>query len=146
MLLGVRLRLLELDIPGARLVPAGLIPSYRAERTLAAAGPAASLILALLTLGEGTAFAIAVRTTTLSLALFNLLPIRDFDGGRILHATLCPLTCERVSTYVLHVSTYCCLLTLFSFSACLLLRFGENIMLALLSASLFARLFLLEEH
>ena len=46
--LGIRLRLLELDIPGARLHLSGPLPSYAAERWLAVAGPVASFLLAFL--------------------------------------------------------------------------------------------------
>lgn len=145
-LLGIRLKLLELDIPGARLVPLGALPSYRAEGLLAAAGPATSLLLGVLTLPFGGAFATATRTTTLSLALFNLLPISGFDGGRVLFSLLATRLCEQGARRVLAVTTYLCLLLLFSLSSCLLLRYGENLSLAVLSASLFARLFLLDEE
>ena len=143
-LLGVRLKLLELDIPGARLVPMGTLPSYRAEGLLAAAGPTASLLLALLTLPCSGAFALHLRTATLSLALFNLLPIFGFDGGRVLLCLLVTRLSEQAARRVLAVTSYLSLLLLFSLSSCLLLRFGENLSLAVLSASLFARLFLLE--
>ena len=144
-LLGIRLRLLELDIPGARLVPASLLPSYRAEGMLAAAGPFASLLLALLLLPFPGELALATRTATLSLALFNLLPVIGFDGGRVLHACIAPLAGERIAERILCVTCYLSLLLLFSLSACLVLRYGQNLTLAVLSASLFARLFLSQE-
>ena len=139
-LLGIRLRLLELDIGGAKLYPARALPSYRAEAILAAAGPVFSLLPALFCLSSpfGKAFAGA----TLSLAVFNLLPIGGFDGGRILFALLAPLTDADRARRALAVTTYLSLLLLFALSACLLLRYGENMALAVLSASLFARQFL----
>ena len=144
-LLGIRMRSLELDIPGARLFPATPLPSCRAEAILAAAGPAASLLLALLTLPHPCAFALSVRTATLSLALFNLLPIEGFDGGRVLHSLLAPVLGEEHAAKALCVTSYLSLLLLFALSACLLLRYGENLALAVLAASLFARLFLTQE-
>lgn len=138
-LLHIRLRMLELDMMGAKLYPAAHLPSYKAEMLLAAAGPAASL--ALLLLPPLSPFLVAVRTASLSLALFNLLPIKDFDGGRILHALFSPILGKHADT-ALAVSSYLSLLLLFSLAACLLLRYGEDAALAVLSASLFAKLFL----
>ena len=140
--LHIRLRLLELDLMGARLYPCRSIPSYRAELLLAAAGPLASLALALPFLGTSAPFFVALRNATLSFALFNLLPIEGFDGGRILHALLACRFGERGARHTLLVTSYLCLLFLFALSACLLLRYGEDATLAVLSASLFARLFL----
>lgn len=144
--LGVRLRLLELDVAGARFIPAGALPSYRAEGLLAAAGPAASLLLALLALPHGGAFASAVCTVTLSLAFFNLLPIKGFDGGRVLDAFLSHFFDDRRAARVLSATSYLSLLFLFALSSCVLLRYGQNLTLAVLSASLFARLFLTGER
>ena len=140
--LGVRLRLLELDVAGAKFTPAGALPSYRAEGMLAAAGPAASLLLALLTRPLGGALAAATRAVTLSLAFFNLLPIRGFDGGRMLDACLSHFLDDRRASRVLSTTSYLSLLFLFALSSCVLLRYGLNLSLAVLSASLFARLFL----
>ena len=144
-LLGVRLRLLELDIPGARLFPAGPLPSYAAEGWLAAAGPAASFLLALLIYPLNGSFFAALLAATLSLGLFNLLPVSGFDGGRMLGAILTPLLGERAGTQVTRNATYLSIFFLFSLSATLLLRYGENLSLAVLCASLFTRIFLLEE-
>ncbi len=140
--LGIRLQLLELDLPGARLVTAGLPPSYRAEALLAAAGPAASLLLFAFTAPHHTPFFLATSAATLCLLFFNLLPIAGFDGGRVLSCLLAPVCGEAAARRVLCVSSYLCLLLLFSFSACLVLRYGENMMLALLCATFFAKLFL----
>ena len=141
-LLHIRLRLLELDLMGARLYPSRSIPSYRDELLLAAAGPIVSLALALPFLYTSAPFFIALRNATLSFALFNLLPIEGFDGGRILHALLACRFGESGARHALFVTSYLCLLLLFALSACLLLRYGEDATLAVLSASLFARLFL----
>ena len=144
-LLGVRLRLLELDIPGARLFPAGPLPSYAAEGWLAVAGPAASFLLAALIYPLNGSFFTALLAATLSLGFFNLLPIGSFDGGRILGAVLAPLTSEHVGARVVHVASYLSLFFLFSLSATCLLRYGENLSLGVLCASLFVRIFLPDE-
>ena len=141
-LLHIPLRLLELDLMGAKLYPLHAIPSYRAEGLLAAAGPFSSLLLALPLLGTGAPFLITLRNATLSFALFNLLPIEGLDGGRILHALLACRFGERGARHALFATSYLSLLFLFALSACLLLRYGEDATLSVLSASLFAKLFL----
>ncbi len=143
--LGVRLRLLELDIPGARLFPLGPLPSYAAEGWLAAAGPAASFLLAALLLPLQGEFFAAVLASTLSLGLFNLLPVSGFDGGRVLGAVVTPLFGERAGTQSVRIASYLSIFFLFSLSASLLLRYGENLSLAVLCTSLFTRIFLFEE-
>ncbi|MBE6630019.1 MAG: hypothetical protein E7624_04130 [Ruminococcaceae bacterium] len=145
-LLGIRLRLLELDVPGARILPQGALPSYRAEVLLAAAGPAASLLLAALLFPFSNLFLRALLASTLSLGLFNLLPVCGFDGWRVLGGTLTPLLEEARAARVLLVCSYLSLFALFCFSATLLLRHGESVTLTVLSASLFARTFLGEER
>ena len=141
-LLHIPLRLLELDLMGAKLYPVQGIPSYRAEALLAAAGPLCSILLAMPLLTARFPFLIALRTATLSFALFNLLPIEGFDGGRVLGALCACHLGEGIARRVLLASSYLSLLLLFSIAACLLLRYGEDATLAVLSASLFARLFL----
>ena len=141
--LGIRLQLLELDVGGARILPAGQLPSYRAEGLLAGAGPVASLLLAFIIPLNGAGFFLLLRSSTLSLALFNLLPITGFDGGRVLCALLSPRLGVGRAKALCDVCSYFSLLLLFSLFACLVLRYGESMLLGMLCAMLFARLFLL---
>ena len=141
-LLGVPIALMEIDLLGAKIYPVGLLPSFTAELCLAAAGPAASLCLSLLLLPCTGAFAQALALTSLSLGLFNLLPIGEFDGGRMLHAALSAYFNDAVAHRTLAVTTYLSLLALFCLSSCLLLRYGQNLSLAVLTATLFAKFFL----
>jgi stage IV sporulation protein FB len=143
--LGLPLKTLAFDLFGAKIEPALPLSSYRTEILLAAAGPVFSLLLALLCRPVGSTFAKTLAFTSQSFLLFNCLPIAGFDGGRILEATLSFLGGPHVAAKVLPVLTYLCLLLLFSLSACMLLRFGEQLSLAVLSASLFAKLLLTEE-
>ena len=140
--LHVPLSLLELDLMGAKLYPARAIPSYRAEALLAAAGPLFSLLLALPLAWSAVPFFAALRSATLSFALFNLLPIEGFDGGRVLRSLLACRLGEDTARRAVFASSYLSLLFLFALAACLLLRYGEDATLAVLSASLFAKLFL----
>ena len=140
--LNVCVACLEIDLFGAKIYPVGFIPSYRAEMLLAAAGPTFSLLLGAFLIPHGGMFIAALKNATLSFALFNLLPIRDFDGGRILQGALSQLFGEDRADRVLAVTSYLSLLFLFSLASCVLLKYGQNLSLAILSASLFAKLFL----
>ena len=68
-------------------------PSYIQEFFAAAAGPAVNLILAYLfcSSSSGTVFA----GINLSLAVFNLLPVSQLDGARILRCLANLLLCQR---------------------------------------------------
>ena len=138
----IPLRSIEFDLMGAKIEPVGLIPSYKKELVLAASGPLFSLLLGLFLLPFGGVFIRELTLATLSLALFNLLPIGDLDGGRVLRATLSPLLPHRLCEQVLAVCSYLFLFLLFSLGACMLLRYGQNLALTVLCASLFAKLFL----
>lgn len=141
-LLDIPIRLMEIDLFGAKIYPARFIPSYRQELLLAVAGPLFSLLLGVFLLPHGGALSVAMRDATFSFALFNLLPISDFDGGRILHATLSQFLEGETADRVLSITSYLSLFLLFSLSSCILLKYGQNLALAVLSASLFAQLFL----
>lgn len=136
---------MEFDVFGARLFTPPL-PSYRAEAILAGAGPLFSVLTGLVLLPLKVPFFATVSGLSFAFALLNLLPVSGFDGGRLLSALLAaaggPVAAERV----LSLSSYLSLLFLFSLSACLLLRFGQDPALALLSAALFARQFLCAER
>lgn len=141
-LLGIRIAQMEIDVLGAKLYPAGLLPSFGDELCLAASGPLFSLLLSAFLFPYGGLFARTLALTSLSLALFNLLPIGEFDGGRMLHAALSCILDAPAAHRVLAACTYLSLLLLFCLSSCLLLRYGQNLSLAVLTATLFAKFFL----
>ena len=138
----IPIRLMEIDLFGAKIHPARLIPSYKKELLLAGAGPLFSLLLAVFLLPYSGVFATALKSATLSLAIFNLLPIGEFDGGRVLHAGLSLVLPQEIADRLLAASSYLFLLLLFSLASCMLLKHGQNLALTVLCASLFAKLFL----
>ena len=142
--LSLPVRKLEFDVFGARLFTAPL-PSYRAEAVLAGAGPLFSLLLGVVLLPVKLPFFTTVSTLSFSFALLNLLPVSGFDGGRLLSALLSSRLGPFCAARLLDLSSYLSLLFLFSLSACLLLRFGQDPALAVLCAALFARQFLKSE-
>ena len=139
----IPLRLMEIDLFGARLYPKGFISSYKKELSLAAAGPLFSILLGLLLIPRHSALALATQSATFSLAFFNLLPIADFDGGRMLRTTLALALPEDMAERILAICSYVSLFLLFSLSACMLLKYGQNLALTVLCVSLFAKIFLL---
>ena len=132
---------LEFDVFGAQIRTAPL-PSYRAEAILAGAGPLFSLLTGFCLLPCRLPFAAAVSSLSFSFALLNLLPVSGFDGGRLLSSLLAARLDPRRAAFLCDLLSYLSLLFLFSLSACLLLRFGQDPLLAVLCAALFARQFL----
>lgn len=94
-LVGVRLQTLRRTATGFRLISAGGFISYDAELICALGGPLANALAALFcrlilwadpSLGPLLSPLISL---SLYLGLFNLLPMEQFDGARILHCWLC---------------------------------------------------------
>ena len=139
---GIRLRLLEVDVLGARLYPQGSLPSYGAEAVLAASGPAASLLLAIPLIGSSTPFAASLRLATLSFALFNLLPIEGFDGGRMVSGTLLLFLAPRLADKVSELLSFFFLFVLWCVSVYLMMRVGNELSLFFFSTAIFFRIFL----
>ena len=142
-LLGVRMRGLRLDLLGARLDTDGRMLSFGEEWLLAAGGPMASLLTAALAalLWTACAWARAFSCVSLVLGLLNLLPIRSFDGGRMLACSLQAVADAKVSARVLNCTSFLALFLLWSASVYVLLRVGDGLSLFCFSLSLFLRFF-----
>lgn len=83
---GGRVEKLSLTAVGAELRMAYPVPlSYGRDSLVAMAGPAANLLFGVLALALGWALAAAL---TLTVGLFNLLPILPLDGGRVVYGLL----------------------------------------------------------
>ena len=80
-----------------RIVPTGINitlsapSSYTEELCIAAAGPLMNLLYALTAIVLPYSFGATVRTVSLFLGIFNLLPLTPLDGGRILCALFAPI-------------------------------------------------------
>ena len=142
-LLNIPLGELRLDLLGAQLTVDGRLLSYGEEWALCAAGPVFSLLLAamLSPLWHLAAFWQEISCASLLLGLLNLLPIRNFDGGRMLSATLSLFFGEKLADRVLWGCSVVAVLFLWSLAVYFLLRAGNGISLLFFSMSLFLRFF-----
>lgn len=141
--LHIPFRRMRIDLMGARLEIGGRMLSYREEWLLAMAGPLTSL----LTSAAGAIFwrvsdlSVYFSCASLLLGGLNLLPIRSFDGGRMLEASVSAFAGMRAAHRVITLSSLVSLFLLWAVSVYFLLRVGDGISLFFFSLSLFLRFF-----
>lgn len=141
--LGINLRSIKLDVLGARLTTEGRLHSYPAEVALCLAGPFVNFLsfALLLPFMDRAELLSQLALASLSLGVFNLIPVGGFDGGRILsgllHKLLPPTLAEGVAGAASFVSVLC----LWMLSVWLLLRTGTSLSLFVFSCCLFGMLF-----
>lgn len=121
--------------------------SYKKEIIICAAGPAANLLSLLPSLHKGTSLfgesALSFFTSvSAALALLNLLPIGDLDGGRLLTCLLSMLVDSDFARQVCEILSFLTLFCLWSVSVYALLRTGGSLSLFFFSATLFYRVFI----
>ena len=136
-------RALRMDLLGARIEVEGYLLSYGEEWLLCAAGPLTSLLCAAVAalLWEHLVVARVFSCTSLVLGILNLLPIRTFDGGRMLECTLCRFFGERFSARWMALCSFLFLFLLWATAVYFLLRAGDGLSLLCFSMSLFFRFF-----
>ena len=134
---------LKLGIFGASLTSKPLLCSYKSEIILAAAGPLVNLISAAILLPFcKNDFCALFVAASLFLGILNLLPIYEFDGGRILYCLLSPHLSLTAVTTVIKTISFILIFTLWSLSVYLLLRLSSSVSLFVFSLSLFSKIFL----
>lgn len=142
-LLRIPLGKLRLNLLGARLEVRGRMLAYGEEWLLCAFGPLFSLLGA----AGGALFwqrwegARVFSCASLLLGLLNLLPIRSFDGGRMLECTLSVLCSPTLAYRFLRVVSFFFLCFLWMCATYFLLRTGEGLSLFCFSMSLFSSFF-----
>lgn len=134
---------IRLDFFGARIEITGRMLSYGEEWILCAAGPISSLLFAAFgaLFWHFSEYFQIFSCASLVLGVLNLLPIRTFDGGRMLE---CALTCaagERTAGAMMRICSFLFLFLLWSTAVYLLLRAGDGLSLLCFSMSLFFRFF-----
>lgn len=102
--------------------------SYGAELLSTLAGPAVNLILAVLLALSGALWetSYVFAGAQLVLGLFNLIPARPLDGGRILWLLIAWITEPFTADRVLSVTSLTCAVMLFALGVLILLRTGKS--------------------
>ncbi len=142
-LMHVPISMLRMDFLGARLDVSGRVLSYGEEWLLCAAGPIASFLSSALAsfFWNVSTYAVAFSCASFVLGFLNLLPIRTFDGGRMLESMLLFFVGERSALCIMRGCTFFFLFLLWAAAVYLLLRAGDGISLLFFSMSLFSRFF-----
>ncbi len=145
----IRLKECKIGIYGAGLIPEGHLFSYRKEILLCSAGPLVNLALGSVGLWgyrqASSDFLLWFSISSFVLGMMNLLPIKDFDGGRILRSLLCLRISMRSADGILQALSFFFIFTLWCFSVYLLLRASSSLSLFIFSISLFVRIFIPEK-
>ena len=137
---------LKLGIFGASLTPKTMLCSYKKEILLCLAGPLANLISAFLFeqfTSNPSDFGGLFISASLFLGLLNLLPIYEFDGGRILFCLLSSHLSLRAATRTVKAISFVLIFSLWCLSVYLLLRLSSSLSLFIFSLTLFSKIFLL---
>ncbi len=140
---GIRFHELRLGLLGASLLPRGELFSYKKEIVLCLCGPLASILSAgvavhILDMDCNSLFVMS----SVALGLLNLMPIKDFDGGRALKSFLCLFLSESTASTILKATSFLLLFSLWSLSLYLLLRVGASLALFVFCLCVFGKIFI----
>lgn len=143
-LCGIPLVDMKLGIFGATLTTDRALCSYGKEILLALAGPATNLLcLALCSLLPIQCEAIELFcVASWGLAILNLLPIRELDGGRIVYCALASTFSPVLASRVVGALSFGIIFSLWALSVYLILRLGASLSLFIFSCFLFCKIFI----
>lgn len=143
-LCGIPLVDMKLGIFGATLTTNRALCSYVKEILLALAGPATNLLcLALCSLLPIQCEAIELFcVASCGLAILNLLPIRELDGGRIVYCALASTFSPVLASRVVGALSFGIIFSLWTLSVYLILRLGASLSLFIFSCFLFCKIFI----
>ena len=111
--------------------------SYSSEAIIAFAGPFFNLVSALAFFSAKCGLPLFFRQASSALALLNLLPIQDFDGGRILRSLLSYLLPFEYVEKLCGIFSFLALFFIWSISVYVILKTGKNISSLVFSAMIF---------
>ena len=140
-LMHIPLRNMQIDFTGARLEIGGRMLGFGEEWMLAAAGPTASLFGGALAglFWEELPVSLYFSAASLLLGILNLLPVRSFDGGRMLECMLSRFLSVRLLDRTMQLISFLFLFLLWATAAYFLIRVGNGISLFFFSLCLFLR-------
>ena len=139
---GVKIRELRLDIFGAALTPEKAFCSYKKEIAVAIGGPLVNMLFALFGTAffeGGGAFFDMLVASSFFLGTLNLLPINDFDGGRILRCLLSYFFSVSVADAVCAAASFVILIAMWMLSVYMMLQFGATVSLFVFSFALLCK-------
>ena len=116
--------------------------SYAEEIVTCAAGPLMNLLYIAAASFFPSQLSETIKLVSLLLCFLNLLPLGDFDGGRILRASLSLLLEETISFRISQFITTICLAILWVLSLYIFFYSGVNMTLLIFCAYLFSYLIL----
>jgi stage IV sporulation protein FB len=148
-LLKVKIGSFSLSLYGARLGLAVPLYSYRREWLLSAAGPAANIVSGgiayyIYRIYGGTynvQYVLFFAIASFFLAALNLLPIKNFDGGRMLLCVTAPTLGLYNAEKITEILSFIFVLIIWAMSLYLMLRVGSSLTMFVFSSALFAELF-----
>ena len=143
-LCGIPLRELKLNVFGASLTLDQALCSYKSEIFLASAGPLVNIITVATMIPFANVLSdplILFFISSAFLGILNLLPISDFDGGRIFSCILLQILPEKAASSIYVLVSFFTVLCLWLTSVYLLLRLGASLSLFVFSTALFCKIF-----
>ena len=142
----IRLKEFNIGIYGAGITPLGSGFSYLHEILLCLSGPFINLVSLPIALFfyslTNWQFCMYLAAASLVLGAMNLLPIKTFDGGRIIHALICSLFSQKCADTVLNITSFTFIFFLWTLSVYTLLLTESGLSLFVFSISLFSRFFI----
>ena len=160
--LKIEIKEIRFGFSGVRIVTDGHLTSYKNEALLAMAGPAVNMVAFSLVLllfhssGAGIEEAIYATEEFMSApnfdprnigaffalssvlqAALNLLPVKTFDGGRILYCFMAQFAGERISERIIEITTMLSCMILWTVALYLMLRVGGGLGIYVFAACIF---------
>ena len=143
---GVRVSELNVTVMGARMTLEGCY-SYTDEFIIALCGPIVNILCAVFSFGyiSRSVWIFTFCVSSVSLGVTNLLPIKSFDGGRMLNSLLLRRLGIRTADGLLSVTSFLSLFAIWCASVYLLLKNAESLSIFVFSISTFANIFINSE-
>ena len=139
---------LKLDIFGATIKLKKELCSYKKEAVIALGGPAVNVLIfgvLLFFKSSLSGFVGLFAVASLFLGILNLLPIENFDGGRIIYCLLIDKVDFPIAYRISQTLSLICLIFLWMLSVYLILRVSASLSMFVFSFSLLCRTFVKKE-
>ena len=148
-LCSVPVKEMKLDIFGATIKLEKELCSYKKEAAIAIGGPMVNLLsfLMLFSIKAGWGgFMELFMAASLFLGILNLLPIENFDGGRLVYCFLIDRVPFSTAYRIYKAFSLVCLMALWMLSVYLILRVAASLSMFVFSFSLLCRTFIKKEN